>query len=84
MPYRESAGKEILILILVPLARRGEHGLREQRRVGLPHGHGLLGEEVRLHVGRRSEWAPRHTGFQGRAGQYFIMKTKTPVNHGEH
>ena len=42
----------------VPGARAGVYGLREQRGVGQPHGHGLLGQEVWIHVGRRQQWTP--------------------------
>ena len=43
----------------------GLSGLRQGRSVGLPHGHRLLGQEVRLHVGRRQE---RHEGHGGSPG----------------
>ena len=41
------------------------HGLRCQWGLGLPHGHRLLGQEVRLHVGRRQQ---RHVRPQGAPG----------------
>ena len=42
------------------------HGDRGGRGVGLPHGHWLLGQEIRLHVGRRQQ---RHERAQGAAGE---------------
>ena len=41
------------------------HGDRGGRGVGLPHGHGLLGQEVRLHVGRRQQRDERPQGHAG-------------------
>ena len=41
------------------------------RGLGLPHGHRLLGQEVRLHVGRRQEW---HEGDGGSPGQKIFQE----------
>ena len=50
-----------------PLAglRPGLPHCRAGRGLGLPHGHRLLGQEVRLHVGRRQQ---RHVRPQGAPG----------------
>ena len=41
------------------------------RGLGLPHGHRLLGEEVRLHVGRGQE---RHEGDAGSPGEKIFQE----------
>ena len=53
----------------------GGDGLRGHGGLGLAHGHRLLGQEVRLHVGRRQQ---RHVRPQGAPGN-----TNIPVNSEE-
>ena len=62
-----------------PLAglRPGLPHCRAGRGLGLPHGHRLLGQEVRLHVGRGQE---RHEGDGGSPGQTNIWGKKFFVN----
>ena len=59
-----------------PLAglRPGLPHCRAGRGLGLPHGHRLLGQEVRLHVGRGQE---RHEGDGGSPGQTNIWGKKS-------
>ena len=53
-------------LVVAACLRSALSGLWRSRCVGLPHGHRLLGQEVRLHVGRGEE---RHEGDGGSPGE---------------
>ena len=55
------------VVLSLPGSRHGDRG---GRCVGLPHGHRLLGQEVRLHVGRRKQ---RYEWPQGHAGEIIIQ-----------
>ena len=55
--------------------RPGLSDLRPCRGLGLPHGQRLLGQEVRLHVGRRQE---RHEGDGGSPGEK-IFREESPL-----